>query len=117
MLHGLLILIGCQLLGEIAVSISGLPVPGAVMGMLFLFIGLVFRGGVPEGLDTAGNGLIKYIGLLFVPAGAGISVYLGLIVEEWDVILIASVSSTVLTLLVCAALFQFLNKEDARDDS
>ena len=115
MLHGFLILIGCQLAGEIVVGLTGLPVPGAVTGMVLLFIALLIKGGVPEGLSITGNGLIKYIGLLFVPAGAGISMYLGLIAEEWDVILIASVTSTVLTLLACAALFKFLNKESEND--
>ena len=115
MLYGFLILIGCQLAGEIIVGVSGLTIPGSVMGMLLLFVGLLARGGVPDGLGDVGNGLLKYIGLLFVPAGAGISMYLGLIAEEWDVILIASVSSTILTLLVCGAIFQFLNKEPEND--
>jgi len=115
-LYGFLILIGCQLAGEIIVGLTGFTVPGAVMGMVLLFVGLLIKGSVPHGLDIAGGGLLKYIGLLFVPAGAGISMFLGLIVEEWDVILIASVSSTLLTLLTCAALFQLLNKEGENDD-
>lgn len=115
MLHGFLILIGCQLLGEIIVGVAGLPVPGAVLGMILLFIGLIAHKGVPEGLNVAGNGLLKYIGLLFVPAGAGISIYLGLIAEQWDVILIASVGSTILTLLICAALFRILDRGRSHD--
>lgn len=106
MLHGFLILIGCQLAGEIIVGLGGLSIPGPVMGMVLLFAGLMIRGGVPEGLETAGGGLLKHIGLLYVPAGAGISLYLGLIAREWDVILIASVSATVLTLVACGLLFQ-----------
>ena len=115
MLFGFFILIGCQLAGEIIVGVTGLPVPGAVIGMLLLFVGLLIKGEIPEGLNSAGNGLIKHIGLLFVPAGAGISLYLGLIAEQWDVILIASVTSTILTLLSCAILFQFLNRGSIDD--
>ena len=115
MLHGFLVLIGCQLAGEIIVGLTGLTVPGPVMGMALLFLGLFIRGNVPEALNTAGENLLKYIGLLFVPAGAGISMFLELIAEEWDVILIASVGSTILTLLTCAVLFQLLNKEDKSD--
>lgn len=110
MLHGFLILIGCQLAGEIVVGVAGLPVPGPVLGMIFLFMGLLIKRGVPEGLAQAGNGLLKYIGLLFVPAGAGISAYLSLIAEHWDIILIASVTSTILTLITCGALYQILNR-------
>lgn len=111
MLLGLLILIGCQLTGEIVVGLTGIPVPGSVLGMLLLFIGLLIKGNVPTVLDITSNGLIKNIGLLFVPAGAGISLYIGLIVEQWNIILVASVTSTVVTLIVCAFIFQSLNKE------
>ena len=113
MLYGFLILIGCQLAGEISVAILNLPIPGTVMGMIFLFCGLVLRRGVPENLERAGGGLLKYIGILFVPAGAGISMYLSLIAEHWDIILIASFTSTVLTLLVCGALFKWLADDPA----
>ena len=110
MLYGFLILIGCQLVGEILVGVSGVAIPPSVVGMFLLFVGLIVKGGVPEPLDIAGNGLLKYIGLLFVPAGAGISMYMGLIAEQWDIILVASVSTTVLTLLVCGWLFQLFTK-------
>lgn len=111
MLYGFLILIGCQLAGEIIVGVFGLTIPGSVMGMILLFIGLLVKGGVPDDLSGVGNGLLKYIGLLFVPAGAGISMYLELIAQEWGIILVASVSSTILTLLVAGTIFQLLGKE------
>ncbi|MCE7888001.1 MAG: CidA/LrgA family protein [Alphaproteobacteria bacterium PRO2] len=117
MLHGFLILIGCQLAGEILAGTTGLPIPGPVLGMLLLFSFLLIKRGTSDGLAQAGNNLLKYIGLLFVPAGAGISVYLGLIAEYWDVILIASVTSTILTLIICAALYQILNKSTDHDNS
>jgi holin-like protein len=110
MLYGFLILIGCKLVGEILVGVTGAPIPPPVVGMFLLFVGLIVKGGVPESLDIAGNGLLKYIGLLFVPAGAGISMYMGLIAAQWDMILVASVSATVLTLLVCGWLFQLFAK-------
>jgi holin-like protein len=116
MLYGFLILIGCQLAGEITVGVTGFPVPGSVMGMTFLFVGLLMKGNIPEGLSQVGNGLLKYIGLLFVPAGAGISAYLGLISEHWAIILIASVSSTILTLITCALLYQILNARQNHDN-
>ncbi|MGH1374854.1 MAG: CidA/LrgA family protein [Alphaproteobacteria bacterium] len=111
MLEGFLILIGCQLLGEIIVEVFDMTVPGPVVGMLLLFFGLLVRKNVPDSLEKAGGGLLKHIGLLFVPAGAGISMYLNMIVEEWDVILVASVGSTVVTLLTCAFVFTFINQK------
>jgi holin-like protein len=111
MLMGLFILIGCQLVGELIVGMVSMPIPGSVLGMLILFIGLIVRGGVPADLNFAAQGLIKNIGVLFIPAGAGLSLYLSLIVDKWDVILIASVISTILTLVSCALLFKIFSRD------
>lgn len=116
MLQSFLILIGCQLAGEVIIKLTNIPVPGAVLGMIILFIALLMKRTVPNDLNITSNALIKYIGLLFVPAGAGISMYLGLIAEEWDVILIASAGSTIITLIICAGVFQFMNKGDRNGD-
>jgi holin-like protein len=115
MLYGFLILIGFQLAGEFVTGVFQLSIPGPVLGMLFLFTALLIKGSVPPGLNEAGNGLLKYIGLLFVPAGAGISMFLGLIAEQWHVILIASVSSTILTFLISATLFKILEAKASHE--
>jgi len=115
LLRGILLLFLCLLGGDILAEGLHLPVPGPVMGMIIMFTGLLIRGSVPDDLELAGGGLLKYIGLLFVPAGAGISMYVGLIAAEWDVILVASVGSTILTLLSCALLFTWLYN-DAEDE-
>ena len=111
MIKALLVLLLCQFLGEILVYFSGIPVPGPVVGMCLLLVGLIVKGSLPENLDSVASSFIHYIGLLFVPAGAGISLYLGLLAKQWDVILIASFTSTVLTLVLCAFVFQILSKK------
>lgn len=115
MIRGFFILIGCQLAGEIITSLGTLSIPGPVIGMLLLLIGLLIKKEVPKGLQEAGGGLLQHIGLLFVPAGAGISLYLSLIAKEWDVILIASVGATIFTLITCGLLYKILNKKENHD--
>ncbi|MFT5117638.1 MAG: holin-like protein [Kiritimatiellia bacterium] len=109
MLYGFFIIMSCQLIGELMVLFSGFPVPGAILGMIILFVGLSIKGEVHNSLDEVANVLIKNLGLLFVPAGAGVSSYTALMAKQWDVILIASVTSTVLTLLSCAWIFKILD--------
>lgn len=112
MVKGFIILIGLLLVGEVLSEGLSLPVPGSVIGMMMLFIGLIVMKGVPEDLGKVSDGLIAHIGLLFVPAGAGISLYLGMIAENWLVIIAASVTSTVLTLIFTALVFKVLSKGD-----
>lgn len=63
---------------------------------------------VPQGLESAAQGLLRYLALLFVPAGTGIIAYLALIREEWLAITIALIGSTILTLAVTGGLMQAL---------
>ena len=109
MVRGFIILIGLLLLGDILSEGLSLPVPGSVIGMVMLFVGLIVIKGVPEDLGKVSDGLIAHIGLLFVPAGAGISLYLGMIAENWLVIVLASFGSTVLTLTFTALVFKLLS--------
>jgi len=109
MIKGFIILIGLLLIGNTLSDTFNLPVPGSVIGMVLLLVGLCLIKGVPEDLGKTADGLIAQIGLLFVPAGAGISLYLGLIAENWLVILVASLASTVLTLVFVVFAFRILS--------
>lgn len=48
MLNGFLILLLCQLVGEVLVLASGIPVPGPVMGMVVLLLVIVIRAKRPK---------------------------------------------------------------------
>ena len=78
MIGGLLLLLVCQLCGEVVVRLTGLPLPGAVVGMVvFLVVLRVRRPGESSPLVRAPAMLLSHLQLLFVPAGVGIVVYLG----------------------------------------
>ncbi len=108
MLNALTILLACQLAGETAVRLLGLALPGPVLGMVLLFVGLVLRGGAsPAFRDTAGS-LLQHLSLLFVPAGVGVIVHLRLIADEWLPISAALVGSTLIAIAVTALLMRAL---------
>lgn len=82
-LDGMLWLLGFWFLGEVVVRTLGLPVPGAVVGMLALFVALqVRRPRSDGGLLTAADGLLAHLQLLFVPAGVGIVAFLAVVRDE-----------------------------------
>lgn len=77
MLTGLTVLLACQLLGEFVVRALDLPLPGPVVGMLILFVILQVRHPRPEsGLVTAPQTLLRFLPVLYVPAGVGVVAYL-----------------------------------------
>jgi holin-like protein len=108
MLAGLTWLLVFQCLGEALVHLTGLPVPGPVVGMLLLFAGLRLRGAIPQTLDTAATGLLQHLSLLFVPAGVGVMLHFGRVAHEWPAIAAAIVGSTVLAIAVTALVMRAL---------
>ncbi len=112
MVNGLIVLIGYLFAGDIISHTFDLPIPGGIIGMVLMLITLIIRGKVDEPVDTASRGLIAYIGLLFVPAGVGISQYFDLLAQKWPIMMFAGISTMFLTLGVSALLFRFLSKAE-----
>lgn len=76
MITGLTWLLACQVVGEVVVRVLDVPVPGPVVGMLLLLVLLRIRdAGDDAGVVRAGQGLLRHLQLLFVPAGVGVIAY------------------------------------------
>jgi len=108
MLEAVAMLLVCQLFGELLVVGLGLPLPGPVVGMIIMFLGLVVYGSVPESLDIATKGLLDQLSLLFVPAGVGVMTHLTLLGEEWLPVTSSLVLSTLLALGITGLMMQKL---------
>lgn len=77
LLLGLFVLIAFWLAGSALVEWLGWPIPGSVVGLLGLWVALVLNRGVPDWLKQPSSLLIRYLTLLFVPAGVGL-------INHWD---------------------------------
>jgi holin-like protein len=110
MLGAFTLLLVYQLIGELLVYLTGLPVPGPVVGMLLLFVSLVARGAAPQWLRDTCQGLLAHLSLLFVPAGVGVLLHFQRLGAEWLPIAVALVVSTVITIGVTALVMRALQK-------
>ena len=111
MVLGFFILITYWLAGEALSQWIGWPIPGNVVGLVLLWGTLTVLKKVPKGLAEASSGLLRYLTLLFVPAGVGL-------IEHWDrlmanglwMLLIIAVS-TVSAALAMIGLFKLFRVE------
>ena len=117
MLGFLTVLLLCQLVGTAIQDAFFIPVPGPVIGMFLLFIGLVLRGRVPEELGTVSRGLLDNLSLLFVPAGVGVMQQWALIGHEWMPITVSVIGSTLITIAVTALAMQWLDRLRSRPEA
>jgi holin-like protein len=110
MLGAITLLLVYQLAGEVLVQLTGLPVPGPVVGMLLLFVTLAVRRGAPAPLRETSQQLLSHLSLLFVPAGVGVMLHFGRLGSEWLALAVALVASTLLTLAATALVMRLLQR-------
>jgi putative effector of murein hydrolase LrgA (UPF0299 family) len=126
MIGSLTLLLACQLAGEIASRALVLPVPGPVLGLVILFLGLQLfarrrnlTGADIERSDLGrtAQSLLQALALLFVPAGAGVIQHLGVLGEHGLVLLVALFGSTLITLLATVAVFIGVKRLQAGEEA
>jgi putative effector of murein hydrolase LrgA (UPF0299 family) len=117
MIPSLTIILLCQLLGEAVTRGLGWPVPGPVLGMVFLLIFLGLRDRirmkVPEfgkTLDSTGKGLLAHLSLLFIPASVGVVQRLDVVAQYGLGLAVALVVSTFVTLIVTVVTFVVVSR-------
>ncbi len=72
MIQGLVLLVAGQLVGEAVVTVTGLPVPSAVVGMVLVLAALLWRKGQMPEVRRAGHTLLMLVPLFLVPVSVGI---------------------------------------------
>ena len=114
-LRSFFVLLLFQALGTALQALLRLPIPGPVLGMALLAAWLLLRRGNADSesefaLRKTSNGLLAWLGLLFVPAGVGVFTYLPLLRASWLPIAVALTGSTLLTLAATALVMKRLGK-------
>jgi putative effector of murein hydrolase LrgA (UPF0299 family) len=125
MIASLSLILLCQLAGEVIVRGLILPMPGPVVGLLFLLLLLardrlkvLARGPLQgDGVENASRGLLANLSLLFVPAGVGVVQKLDLIAAHGIAFVAVLAISVVVTLLATVATFLVASRLMARGRS
>lgn len=109
-LFAIAMLLLMQVLGEAIARLTGVPLPGSLIGMLLMLIALIAYGKVPSGLRDTSQHMLKHLMLLFIPAVAGVMQYFGPLREEWIPFLLSCVLGVALTIAVTAIVFSWMLK-------
>jgi holin-like protein len=119
MIASLCLILLCQLAGEIVMRAFAWPIPGPVLGMLFLFVLLLLRDRAAlfaagplksGGVETAAKGLLAHLSLMFIPAGVGVVQRLDLLAEHGLAIAGVLAISVVITLLITVGTFLVVSR-------
>ena len=106
-LYGILLLVIFQVIGDCLYQSLPFKLPASVWGMVLLTCFLAWRK-QPASPETEKPGLflIRYMALLFVPAGVGVMKHLDLLQRSCLPVTIGLIGSTVLCIAVTGGLMQ-----------
>lgn len=101
--------------GELIVSLTHIPVPSCIIGMLLLTLALQLKIVKLRHIEEASGLLIRNLGFFFIPPGVSLMLHFGLIKAQWFPIVVASVVSTIVVLAVTGLVHQVVRRRVARN--
>ncbi|QLG86914.1 CidA/LrgA family protein [Chitinibacter bivalviorum] len=113
MLYGATVIFIALFAGEALVRLAHIPIPGPVLGMLLLTLLALFRRGIDRRVAHFSTSLLRYLALLFIPAGVGLMTLGDKISQHGIALLLTIVFSTLITMGVTGLLLQYLLKRKA----
>ncbi|WP_273431073.1 CidA/LrgA family protein [Chitinibacter tainanensis] len=114
MLYGITIIFATLFAGEALSRLLQLPIPGAVMGMLLLTLIAILRRGLDRRVVDAAGAMLRYLGVLFIPAGVGLMTLGDEIGRQGWALLATLLISTVMTMAGTAWMLQHLLRRKDR---
>ncbi len=117
MIWSFCVLLACQALGDVLHALTGLPIPGTVFGIALLLLGLCVWGKAAPASLPAGDALLPYLGLFFVPPGVSALLRLSQFTHALFAIAAAIVVSSVVTLAVAGRTAQLLLSRDSKSST
>jgi len=95
-------------IGEALSTLLSLPVPGSIIGMIFLFLALQFRLIHTRDVREVGGWLLGNMTILFLPAGVGIMAKFDAIKEVWWQLIVIILVTLAVNILVIGKVVQFI---------
>lgn len=109
-LQQLMIILFAYILGVIVQAAFNLPIPGTVLGLILLFLGLYTGIIKVEMIEEMCEILISHMSFLFIPAGVGLITSFNLLKGKVIAFSIIIIISTVIVWIVTAYVVKFLRK-------
>ncbi|QCX54077.1 CidA/LrgA family protein [Elizabethkingia sp. JS20170427COW] len=114
MIKPVLIVFGCLALGNILVSLTGIPLPASIVGMLLLTLLLMTKIVKVEELKTLSDFFNSHMAFFFVPAGVSVMLYMDIIKGQFLPIVVSSFVSTILVIIATGWTHQFMRSKNKK---
>lgn len=110
------IILGITYLGEIISTVSGLPIPGPVIGMFILFFLLLSKKIKLKTIELISDLLLLNLAFFFIPPGVGVITSMDTLAGSWLKLIFVVVTTTFITILVTGWTVDFVIKRGKKND-
>ena len=107
---GIAIIIGFYCLGELTYTVFHLPIPGAIIGMVYLYFFVLIQKQVSLSLQQGSELLIANLPLLLIPSSAGVVLCISLLEQKGLTIAIILSISILFSLVLTALIMSWLQR-------
>jgi holin-like protein len=91
-----------------------LAIPGSVIGMMMLFIGLSTGFVKLNMVEKASKALLDHLSFFFIPAGVGLISYLGILKSDGIAIVAISVITTIMVMVITGYTVQMMKRRNKK---
>ncbi|MFT4150783.1 MAG: CidA/LrgA family protein [Paracoccaceae bacterium] len=116
MIPAFLVILACQLAGEAVSRAVHLPVPGPVLGMVLMVVGLSASPRLVALVRPVAQGILSNLLILFVPAGVGAAGHLATLGGQTLPVVLAVIVSTILAIAAGSLTFAAVARATGNTD-
>lgn len=106
------IIIIFYLVGEFIVSITGIIIPGSIIGLVLLWLALYFKILNVKYIQNGAGFMLAFLSLFFIPSTVGVINYPELLTISGGLFVLAVIISTMFALIVTGKISKMIEKKE-----
>ena len=107
----LALILGICYIGDLIHELTGIPIPGNILGMLILLLLLCLKIVKLEQIKEVSDFFLRRLAFFFLPAAIGLMLVGDDVKSQWPLLLILCIAITIVTMAATGWTVQLLNKK------
>lgn len=108
------IIILFYLTGEFIVSVTGIIIPGSIIGLVILWLALYFKILSVKYIQNGASFMLAFLTLFFIPSTVGVINYPELLTLSGGLFVLAVIMSTIFALVITGKISKFIERKECK---
>lgn len=108
------IIILFYLTGEFIVAVTGISIPGSIIGLVILWLALYFKILNVKYIQNGASFMLAFLTLFFIPSTVGVINYPELLTLSGGLFVLAVIMSTIFVLIITGKISKFIERKECK---